>query len=337
MQSITDWLATNTFHHSAFADVGGLLQEKTRQGVGISVVIPTRNEAETIGEVVTVLRRHLMEEIPLVDELLVIDSASTDDTLAAAREAGAIVQASASILPQWGTRLGKGENLWKSLYAATGDLICFIDGDISNIHPRFVYALVGPLLQRPEVHYVKAFYDRPMASAKELHPTGGGRVTEILVRPLFSLFFPELTALIQPLSGEYAVRRCVLEAIPFPVGYGVETSHLLDVYHSHGLQAFAQSDLDQRVHRNQSTFALGRMAFGILRVFQRRLETFGLLQPGVQAPPAWPTIMRQFQAHSKDYEQVLLEIIEEERPPMLTVPDYQKKLSSARRKEKAEF
>lgn len=323
METISRWLAQNTYHHSVFAGVGELVAEKRRQGRRISVAIPTWNEAQTIGEVVGILRRSLVEEWGLVDELAVIDSGSTDGTCEVAARAGAEVFASSAILPETGTRRGKGENLWKAVYQLTGDIICYIDGDISNIHPRFVYGLVGPLIARAEVHYVKAFYDRPMAFPEKLHPTGGGRVTEILVRPLFSLFFPELTALIQPLSGEYAVRRAVLEAIPFPVGYGVETAHLLDVYHEYGLGAFAQTDLDERVHRNQSTYALGRMAFGVLQTFQRRLERYGIVSSLVGS--AWPTVLRQFQAQSKDYEQVVLEILEEERPPWLSLPQYREK------------
>ena len=168
------------------------------------------------------------------------------------------------------------ENLWKAIHQLKGDVICYVDADISNIHPRFVYALIAPLIHQSSIHYVKSFYERPIVqSGGDIRSTGGGRVTEILVRPLFSLFYPELTPLFQPLSGEYAVRREVLEQIPFPVGYGVETSHLLDVYDNWGMEAFAQVDLDKRIHRNQSTAALGRMSFGILQAFISRLRTQG--------------------------------------------------------------
>ena len=197
----------------------------------------------------------------------------------------------------------------------------YVDADIKNIHPRFVYGLVAPLILRPDIHYVKAFYDRPLAVSKGVRVSGGGRVTEILVRPLFSLYFPELTALIQPLSGEYAARRSILERLPFPIGYGVETSHLMDVYKMLGLSAFAQTDLDQRVHRNQSTSDLGKMSFGILQTFLSRLEALGMSCNKSERS----TTLRQFQAHEGVYEQLQHELIEFERPPMLNVPAYREK------------
>ncbi|MFP4540871.1 MAG: glucosyl-3-phosphoglycerate synthase, partial [Opitutales bacterium] len=224
-----------------------------------------------------------------------------------------------------GFKRGKGENLWKAIHQLQGDIIVYVDADIKNIHPRFVTGLVGPLIEEESIQYVKAFYDRPLAFSQGIRPSGGGRVTEILVRPLFSLFFPELTALIQPLSGEYAVRRETLEEIPFPIGYGVETSHILDVYMKYGLDAFGQTDLDQRVHRNQTTLDLGKMSFGILQSFLNRIESFGL----VDRLPEMSNIFRQFQAEGNRYEQVLKEIIEEERPPMLTIPEYCEKFGKA--------
>jgi glucosyl-3-phosphoglycerate synthase len=180
---------------------------------------------------------------------------------------------------------------------------------------------VAPIIYRPEIKYVKAFYDRPLALSREIRPSGGGRVTEILVRPLFSLFFPELTAIIQPLSGEYAVKREILERIPFPVGYGVETSHLIDVYDGWGIEAFAQTDLDKRVHRHQSTRDLGKMAFGILRTFLKRLKNKGI----VTDMPELTTYLRQFQARDNNYEQIIHEIVEEERPPMIELAEYRAK------------
>ena len=162
------------------------------------------------------------------------------------------------------------------------------------------------------------------AEMVELRPSGGGRVTEILVRPLFSLFFPELSALVQPLSGEYAVRREVLEQLPFPIGYGVETSHILDVYRHWGLDAFGQTDLDKRIHRNQSTGDLGKMSFGILQSFLNRLESYGMVD---QLPPL-SNLFRQFQAEGNRYQQTLKEIVEEERPPMATIPEYVEKMKA---------
>ncbi|MBN2492399.1 MAG: glucosyl-3-phosphoglycerate synthase [Planctomycetes bacterium] len=318
---IAGWLRAHTFHHTQFADLAKLVEQKKKAGVKISVCIPTLNEEKTIGKEVVILRSELMSRYPLVDELAVVDSGSTDKTLEVAASFGADVYPSADILPKLGHKKGKGENLWKALYQLKGDVIVYIDADIKNIHPRFVYGLVGPLLFHREMKYVKAFYDRPIVSSQGVRPTGGGRVTEILVRPLFSLFFPELAAVIQPLSGEYAVRREMLERIPFPIGYGVETSHLIDVYRRWGLDALAQTDLDQRVHRNQPTRDLGKMSFGILQTFLSRLESLEILG----AMPELGTVMRQFQSRDNQYEPVEYEIHEEERPPMIEIPAYRSK------------
>lgn len=323
MSKIDDWIKSNTFHHSQFWDLLSLIEEKERKGLKISLCLPALNEEKTIGKEIVIFRSELMERYPLIDEIAVIDSGSTDKTREIAKEFGADVYLAEDILPEVGDKKGKGENLWKAIYELKGDIICYVDTDIKNIHPRFAYGLVAPLIQRDEIQYVKAFYDRPLAFSQGLRPSGGGRVTEILVRPLFSLFFPDLTALIQPLSGEYAVRREVLEQIPFPIGYGVETSHILDVYHRWGLEAFAQTDLDQRVHRNQATTALGKMAFGILQSFLTRLEKYGM----ADKLPDLSSTFRQFQAQDKEYEQVTHEIVEEERPPMITIPAYRKKFN----------
>jgi len=321
MSKIDDWLDTNTFHYSEFWDIRALVREKERKGLTLSLCIPTLNEEKTIGKEIVILRSELMERYPLVDELAVIDSGSTDDTRAVAASFGADVYLASEILPEEGDKRGKGENLWKAIHQLRGDIICYVDADIKNIHPRFAYGLIAPLVYNDTIQYVKAFYDRPLAFSQGIRPSGGGRVTEILVRPLFSLFFPELTALIQPLSGEYAVRRKVLEKIPFPIGYGVETSHILDVYQEYGLDAFGQTDLDQRVHRNQTTLALGKMSFGILQTFLRRMESFGMFD----RLPRLETVYRQFQAHEKHYEQVTFDIVEEERRPMIEVPAYRER------------
>lgn len=318
---LNSWLKSNTFHHSQFRDLRELVEAKERAGLTISLCIPTLNEEKTIGKEVVIFRSELMQRYPLIDEIAVIDSGSTDKTLEIAANFGADTYLSGDILPDLDQKRGKGENLWKAIYQLTGDIIVYIDADIKNIHPRFVYGLVGPLIQREEIKYVKAFYDRPLAFSQGIRPSGGGRVTEILIRPLFSLFFPELTAIIQPLSGEYAVRREVLERIPFPIGYGVETSHLIDVYTLYDLNAFAQTDLDQRVHRNQPTRSLGKMAFGILQTFLSRAEKLGV----VGELPDMSTVLRQFQVQDETFETVEYAIVEEERPPMETIPAYRTK------------
>jgi glucosyl-3-phosphoglycerate synthase len=313
-----NWLEQNTFHHSDFWDLRKLVEEKERKGLTISLCIPTLNEEKTIGKEVLILRSELMERYGLVDEFAVIDSGSDDRTREVASAYGADVYLAADILPEMGNKRGKGENLWKAIYQLKGDVICYVDADISNIHPRFVYGLVAPLIQCDEVKYAKAFYDRPLNYSSGLRPSGGGRVTEILIRPLFSLFYPELTNVIQPLSGEYAARREVLERIPFPIGYGVETAHLLDLYQEYGIEAFAQTDLDRRVHRNQTTNALGKMSFGILQTFLHRLRSHG----HIDQLPDMETIYRQFEVEEGHYRQLTHKVVEEERPPMIEVEAY---------------
>ena len=313
-----EWLDRNTFHHGEFWDIIKLVEEKEKKGMTISLCIPTLNEEKTIGKEVLILRSELMERYPLIDEFAVIDSGSKDKTLEVARNYGADVYLASDILPEIGDKRGKGENLWKAIHQLKGDVICYVDADISNIHPRFVYGLVAPLIKRDEVHYVKAFYDRPLNYSSGLRASGGGRVTEILIRPLFSLFYPDLTNVIQPLSGEYAARREVLEIIPFPIGYGVETSHLLDLYEKFGLDAFAQTDLDRRVHRNQTTSALGKMSFGILQTFFNRLHAQGK----IDQMPDMETFYRRFEVEDGVYSQLVQEVVEEERPPMIEVEGY---------------
>jgi len=315
---IEKWLKDNTFHHSQFSNIKELVEMKEKLNVSISLCIPTLNEQKTIGKEIVLFKSELMARFPLLDEIAVIDSGSEDKTLEVAAAFGADTYLASEILPELSDKKGKGENLWKAIYQLKGDIIVYIDADIKNIHPRFVYGLVAPLLLNQEVQYVKAFYDRPLAFSGSIRPSGGGRVTEILTRPLFSLFYPELTAIIQPLSGEYAVRRKVIEKIPFPIGYGVETSHLIDIYEEYGLSAFAQTDLDQRVHRNQTTRALGKMSFGILQTFLMRLkEKFD-----IENFPELNTIFRQFQVRDETFETIEYNITEYERPPMITIDKY---------------
>ncbi len=318
---IKTWLSSHTFHHADFWDIQELVRAKEESGLSISLCIPTLNEEATIGKEIVMFKSELMDRYPLLDELAVIDSGSTDATLDVAASYGADTYLSADILPSYGSNMGKGENLWKAIYQLKGDIICYVDADIKNIHHRFASALVAPLLYRPEIQYVKAFYDRPLTVSGSTRPSGGGRVTEILVRPLFSRFFPELSALIQPLSGEYAVRRETLEQLAFPIGYGVETAHLIDLFLDRGLDAIAQTDLDKRVHRNQTTRALGKMSYGIMQAFFSRLQRRNLFSDQL----AQSNCFRQFEAEGKTYRLNSAEFPEEERPPMITVPEYRKK------------
>ncbi len=323
MKKINNWISDNTYHHSQFWDIKKLAEAKQEKGLSISLCLPTLNEEKTIGKEVVIFQSELVERYPLLDEIAVIDSGSDDKTLEVAQSFGADVYEAEDILPEQEPKKGKGENLWKAIYQLEGDIIVYVDADISNVHPRFVYGLVAPLIYRSEVQYVKAFYDRPLSLSGEEKSSGGGRVTEILIRPLFSLFFPELTGIIQPLSGEYAVRRPVLEQIHFPIGYGVETSHLIDVYNKFGLHAFAQTDLDERIHENKPTKELGKMAFGILQTFIKRAKALGKLE----AIDEFETILRQTQAKDEGYAQNEISIIEEERPPMIEIEAYREKFN----------
>lgn len=298
------------FHHSRFSDVSALVD--TKHGRSLAVCIPTLDEAETIGPILNTIRAELMERHPLVDELLVIDSGSTDGTCRIAERSGARVHQSSDIAPDQGTFRGKGENLWKALQATACDLVCFIDGDIGNFGTRFVTGLFGPLLTDPEIGYVKAFYERPLTHPNGTRPTGGGRVSEILVRPLLSLFYPELTAFLQPLSGEYAARREVFRSLTFPGGYGVELAHLIDLSRSLGLDAMAQTDLDQRLHRNRSDEELGRMSFGILQVLFRRLRRDGKLD----LHATLPELLQTWQFDGESLINRPVELVEPERPPL---------------------
>lgn len=300
------------FHHSRFQDSAALAALKRNSGLRVSVCIPTLDEAETIASIVSCLRAELIETHAIIDEVIVIDSGSTDATRDLARDAGAEVYLSAEIAPEHGTFRGKGENLWKALHVATGDIVCFLDGDIANFDARFVSGLIGPLLEDPALSYVKAFYERPLDHPQGFRPTGGGRVTEILVRPLLSLFYPELTAFLQPLSGEYAARRDTFRALPFPCGYGVELAHLIDLSRTIGLNAMAQTDLDQRHHRNRSDEELGRMAFGILQVLFRRLERDGKLT----LAHALPEILQTWHFDGLNLAAESTAIPEPERPPL---------------------
>ncbi len=302
------------FRHQEFSDLTFLLKRKRELGHTISLCIPTLNEEATIGSIVRCLRQSLLENIPLLDEILVVDSGSTDGTRKAALAAGASFFLASEILPELPPASGKGENLWKSLFAAKGDLLCFLDGDIRNIAPHFVYGLVGPLLTFPEIDYVKAFYERPAPQVGDhIRGVGGGRVTEILIRPLFSLFLPELSGILQPLSGEYAGRRSLLEQLSFPIGYGVETALLIDIYRLGGMEKIAQIDLDTRIHRHQSVSDLGVMSFILLRTFLRRIP---------QLPDVSKHALRQFYPDANDYHLIEIDPPDWERPPPTSMADF---------------
>ncbi len=318
------WLEKNTFHYSRFSDLRSLVEQKEKKNLRISLCLPTLNEEKTIAKEIVIMKSELMTRYPLLDEIVVVDSGSTDQTREIAGEYGADVYIASDILPGLENFKGKGENLWKALYITKGDIIVYLDADIKNIHHRFVYALIGPLLLSDGIKYSKAFYDRPIAIEKnKMRATGGGRVTELVIRPLFSLYFPELTQILQPLSGEYAGYREIFEKIPFPIGYGIETSMILDIYEKWGLDVIAQVDLEKRVHRNQDTKALGRMAFVILKTFLNRIEKLGLIQKKKEMFNE----MIQFKLEKDTYMPDIRHLEEHERPPIINIPEYRKKIN----------
>ncbi|GHV94356.1 glucosyl-3-phosphoglycerate synthase [Spirochaetia bacterium] len=319
---INDSILKRTWHHSRFEDLDRLVALKQQKGLKISLAFPTLNEELTIGKEILIIRTELMDRFPLLDEIAVIDSSSKDKTRQVAERFGARVIASKNILPKYGSCPGKGENLWKSLYALEGDIIVWVDADISNIAPKFVYGLVGPLLEDDNISYVKAFYERPMrSSAGGIAQSGGGRVTEILVRPLFSLFYPELAFLVQPLSGEYSGRRSLLEQLSFSTSYGVELGHLIDICQLTGCGSIAQVDLDMRIHRNQSTAALGKMSYSILNTFFARAEKYGYAKLLRELGKQHIALERQ----ENDHRVIKSEITAEERPPMIEIAEYREK------------
>jgi glucosyl-3-phosphoglycerate synthase len=282
-----------------------LLAAKHAAGAHISVCLPARNEGTTVGPIVQALAGN-----ELVDEIVVIDDGSTDDTTAAAEAAGARVVAEASILPETGPGTGKGNVLWKSLYECRGDILCWLDADLRNFSAEYVSHLVEPLLASPDVMFVKAFYERSFEGA----PTGGGRVTELVARPLLSLLFPKIADIVQPLGGEYAARRAALEVLPFVEGWGVELGLLVDVVERFGRGAIAQVDLAVREHRNRPLEELAPQALAILATALRRAELMSIDAPFVE--------LLRYDARGH-LEPQLVEV--RERPPILTVDAYRER------------
>ena len=272
-----------TFDHHDF-DHATLLEAKGTQRV--SVCLPARNEQATVGAIVGRLHDALVQRVPLVDEIIVMDDGSTDATAQVAAAAGAVVFDASSTLAAHGAGPGKGMAMWKTVYASTGDIVVWCDADVTNFATHFVTGLLGPLLTNSDVAYVKGFYRRPLSAAG----AGGGRVTELVARPLMSMFFPELTSFVQPLSGEYAGRRWLLEQVPFVAGYGVEVGLLIDIAAGWGVDVMAQVDLGTRLHRNRTLTELGPQATTIMQVILRRAlpglvaDAAELIRPGL--PPA---------------------------------------------------
>ncbi|MFH8346863.1 glucosyl-3-phosphoglycerate synthase [Streptomyces sp. NPDC018045] len=308
LEEVERWLAGRSWS-AVDRPLDRLLAAKRETGQTVSVVLPALDEEATVGAIVEAIRTELMTPaVPLVDELVVLDSGSTDGTAKVAAEAGARVVHRDEVLPRLPALPGKGEVLWRSLLATGGDIVCFVDADLREFDAGFVSGIVGPLLTDPGVQFVKGMYDRPLGEAAGQ----GGRVTELVARPLLNLHWPQLAGFVQPLGGEYAARRSLLERLPFPVGYGVELGLLVDALHTAGLDALAQVDVGVRKHRHQSGQALGRMAAAIYRTAQLRLARGHLVRPR----------LTQFERGEAGFVPRTWDVDTEERPPMVEIPEY---------------
>ncbi len=292
-----------TFHHEDFV-VGELVDHKRRQAQVVSLCLPARDEEATVGAIVEVVRRSFVDSVGLVDEILVVDDRSSDRTASVAADAGARVVAVDDVLPQLGPGQGKGEALWKSVAAAEGDLIVWCDADIVDFGDRFVVGLVGPLLVRPDIGFVKGFYDRPVEAGRD----GGGRVTELMARPLIASLFPHLASIVQPLAGEYAGRRSLLERLSFVQGYGVDLALLVDVAALEGTDLMVQVDLGTRHHRNRPLHELGPQALAVLQAALWRAGARDGSPATLVRPNAEP-----------------VELAPAQRPPLIEVPAYRRR------------
>jgi glucosyl-3-phosphoglycerate synthase len=264
------WYRSNTFSHAAFP-VARLASARTAT---VSVCLPARNEAGTIGPIVSDLMA--LRKRGVVDQVVVVDR-SSDGTALIARRLGAEVYDQESLMPELGPVLGKGDAMWRALTVLHGDVVCFLDADSEEFGAHFVCGLLGPLLCDPEISFVKGFYRRPFRVGETVYPEGGGRVTELVARPLLNLFYPELATVQQPLAGEIAARRELLVRLPFVTGYGVDIALLLDAYRELGLDGLAQVDLEVRQNAHQALRDLGPMAHAVLQAVAARLEQEGRL------------------------------------------------------------
>jgi glucosyl-3-phosphoglycerate synthase len=287
-----------TFHHAQF-DARALADAKA--GQTISVCLPARDEEATVGQIVSSIRRDLVDDVELVDEILVVDDHSTDATATMAADAGARVVTAADVLPEHATGPGKGAAMWRSLYESEGDIVVWCDADLLEFESHFVLGLLGPLLMHADIDFVKGFYDRPSTEPNDR----GGRVTELVARPLLALLFPHLTSIVQPLGGEYAGRRELLEQLPFVEGYGVDITLLIDIAAGFGTDVIAQVDLGTRLHRNRPLDELSPQATAIMQTALRRAG---------RAAPARSTLVRPGLEP--------LDILASELPPLAAIPSY---------------
>ncbi len=265
------WHRSNTYVHDEFPAA----RLAAQRDCTVSVCLPARNEARTIGPILQQLLP--LRERGVIDQLVVVDH-SSDGTAQIARALGAEVHAQDELMPELGPVLGKGDAMWRSLPVLTGEVVCFLDADSEHFGAHFACGVLGPVLCHPAISFVKAFYRRPFRLGETTVPDGGGRVTELTARPLLNLFYPDLAGIRQPLAGEIAARRELLERLPFATGYGVDVGLLIDAYAVAGLEAIAQVDLEVRQNAHQPLRDLGPMAYAVLRAVAVRLEREGRLR-----------------------------------------------------------
>ncbi len=320
-----EWFKHRSYDYRQFSDLEALGRRKRELGLTVSAVLPCRNVVDTVGEIVDVIHdvNQLSGESPLVDQILAVDADSADGTAEVAAARGAEVYSENELMSNHGGAHGKGDAMWRSLSVARGDLVMYIDADTRDFRPQLVYGILGPILEVPEVRFVKAAYRRPFKSHETVEQDGGGRVTELSTKPLFNLFYPELTGFVQPLAGEFVADRELFSSIPFLTGYAVETGIMIDVLKRVGLDAMAQVDLGTRQNRHQPLRDLSRMSYSVLRAVARRLRQEGRLNQ--VRDPSVPDSLFQF----SDYLHAvatpeglqLQEYVEElvERPPIQEV------------------
>ena len=314
-----EWFRNRSYEYTQFSDLTELGSRKRERGMTVSLVLPCRNVADTVGGIIEQIHA-VNEQAPLIDQILAVDADSEDGTAEVAAGRGATVYSENELMPHHGETHGKGDAMWRALSVTTGDLVMYVDADTRDFKPQFVYGILGPILEVPQIRYVKAAYRRPFKKGENAEPDGGGRVTELSTKPLFNLFYPELTGFVQPLAGEFVAYRELFRSIPFLTGYAVETGIMIDVLKKVGLGAMAQVDLGTRQNRHQSLRDLSRMSYAVLRAVARRLREDGRLNQA--RDPRLPEQLFQF----SDYQHAvatpeglqLQEYVEElvERPPI---------------------
>ncbi len=319
---VDKWFAENTFDAEEFKDIEKLVENKETRGLSVSLALPSLDEEKTVGKVIDIAKTNFMDKYPLIDEIILVDSGSTDRTRDIAKEMGIPVYLNHEVLREYGFRNGKGEVLWKSLYLTNGDIVFWVDTDIRNFNPKFIYGILGPLIMYDRIKFVKGFYKRPfMGKNGVVQPGGGGRVTELTARPMLNLFYPQLSGIIQPLSGEYGGRREALEKLAFTSGYGVETSLLIDMLNMFKLRSIGQTNLDVRVHRNQPLQNLSKMSFAIIQTVLSKLEK----RYDVKFIQDINKTMNIIQYDEAQFYLDVQEIIEKERPPIIEIEEYRQK------------